>query len=271
MIILNACHETGIALIDGQHRQLLEGLDRLSDAMVAAGDRLPQGIEARLGQFIEAVRDHLATKEQLMQVYRLDPAHVAAHLEAHHRFIARLQAMAAAYLAGQGISGRAVLAFAACWLALHGLEADRVMARQIRRVQRGMTANAADAAAPRLVSAALSDLLADLVDMIAVQAKQLAVLRDRRAGDPGPLAETSPLARLKRATPLTCADHGPSWIDPPRPLLTGSPPGRRAPAGAVDRRAASTGQVLGETSGSGAEPHAAPLDQHWRKAVSGDA
>ena len=129
MIPWDARYEVGIAVIDGQHREMVALANRLL-AGLGAGAARDDLVEA-LRELVRAAEHNVATEERLMQEHGLSPAHHAAEharlLEEIRRFDRRLDER------GLAESAR----FLHEWLLGHIDEDDRPFAEQLRA--RGVT------------------------------------------------------------------------------------------------------------------------------------
>lgn len=125
----NPRYEVGIAVIDGQHREMLELASRLLEGLHAGRER--DELVELLRELVRATEHNVATEERLMQEHGLAVEHHAAEhrrlLEAIRRFDLRLDP------AGLGESAR----FLREWLFGHIDEDDRPFAEALR--SRGVT------------------------------------------------------------------------------------------------------------------------------------
>lgn len=117
-------YAVGVAVIDGQHREMLELVNRLL-AGLGEGREAGELVET-LRELVRATEHNIATEERLMQEHGLAPAHHAdAHtrlLEAIRRFDLRLDP--------DGLAGSA--SWLREWLLGHIEEDDRPLAELLR-------------------------------------------------------------------------------------------------------------------------------------------
>lgn len=122
-------YAVGVAVIDGQHREMLELVNRLLLGLREGRER--EALVETLRELVRATEHNIATEERLMQEHGLSPAHHAdAHtrlLEAIRRFDLRLDP--------QGLAASA--SWLREWLLGHIDEDDRPFAEQLRA--RGVT------------------------------------------------------------------------------------------------------------------------------------
>jgi hemerythrin len=124
MIEWHERYGVGVAVIDGQHREMLELVERLLQGLRDGRER--EDLVETLRELVRATEHNIATEERLMQEYGLSPLHHAdAHtrlLEAIRRFDLRLDP--------QGIAASA--SWLREWLLGHIDEDDRPLAEQLR-------------------------------------------------------------------------------------------------------------------------------------------
>lgn len=122
-------YKVGVAVIDGQHREMLELVNRLLQGLRDGRER--EALVETLRELVRATEHNIATEERLMQEHGLSPVHHAdAHtrlLEAIRRFDLRLDP--------QGLAASA--SWLREWLLGHIDEDDRPFAEQLRA--RGVT------------------------------------------------------------------------------------------------------------------------------------
>jgi len=117
-------YEVGVAVIDGQHREMLGLVNRLLEGL-GAGLEHDELVEV-LRELVRATEHNIATEERMMQEQGLSPLrHADAHtrlLEAIRRFDLRLDA--------HGLAASA--AWLRDWLIGHIDEDDRPLAEMLR-------------------------------------------------------------------------------------------------------------------------------------------
>lgn len=117
-------YAVGVAVIDGQHREMLELVNRLLEGLGDGRERAE--LVETLRELVRATEHNIATEERLMQEHGLSPLHHAdAHtrlLEAIRRFDLRLDA--------DGLAGSA--GWLREWLLGHIEEDDRPLAQMLR-------------------------------------------------------------------------------------------------------------------------------------------
>jgi hemerythrin-like metal-binding protein len=82
MIEWSEHYEVGVAVIDGQHREMLEIVNRLLEGLRDARDA--GELVETLRELVRCTEHNIATEERLMQEHGLAPAH---HAEEHRRLL----------------------------------------------------------------------------------------------------------------------------------------------------------------------------------------
>lgn len=117
-------YEVGVAVIDGQHREMLELVNRLLAGLREGRDRA-ELVEV-LRELVRATEHNIATEERLMQEHGLAPAH---HAESHSRLLEALRRFDLRLDPG-GLADSA--SWLREWLLGHIDEDDRPFAEQLR-------------------------------------------------------------------------------------------------------------------------------------------
>ena len=112
--------------IDGQHQQLVEGINQLYDQLHAG--------EAKIGpllDFLVVYTDiHFADEERLMTLS--GDQDLSGHREEHLRFTAQLDTLSQAYHAGQAQVDAKLMEFLKAWLINHIMGTDRDYAPMLK-------------------------------------------------------------------------------------------------------------------------------------------
>jgi two-component system NtrC family sensor kinase len=181
---------TGIALVDEQHRRLVDlinaaapqlaadsgddralaadsGDDRAlaadggEDRALAADNGKEQAgaaplLETRplLDSLVKYAQMHFRCEEEIMRAAAIDPGYFARHQRLHSLFADEVQQMIQDAAAGNKVSGSRLLRFLTSWMSFHILSEDQCMARQLRAIEAGTpAAQAAQAAQVELAAA----------------------------------------------------------------------------------------------------------------------
>jgi len=120
----NERYAVGVAAIDGQHREMLELVNRLFEGLQARRDR--DELVETLRELVRATEHNIATEERLMQEHGLA---LGEHHEEHARLLEAIRRFEVPLDAGGlGAMGR----FLREWLLGHIDENDRPFAEQLR-------------------------------------------------------------------------------------------------------------------------------------------
>jgi hemerythrin len=115
-------HSVGIALIDSQHREIIERVNQIADG-VAEGDQ-SEAVQEMLGGLILFSREHFAFEERLMVEYGFPD--MESHIEEHRRLFQQLNNLIKADLrAPRHNKAALVSAFVTDWAEQHILQADK--------------------------------------------------------------------------------------------------------------------------------------------------
>ncbi len=162
--------ETGIPVVDQQHRQLVAIVNRLGEQLIR-GQVPAGGLEGLLGELAGYAQRHFADEERLMAEGALHPDHADEHRRHHQAFVAQVarlwQGREALERPEEVLHG-----FLTSWLATHILEEDQAMARQLRLRAGGVAAAEALAQTRREVDNGTAVLLQAMRQLHQVLAKQ---------------------------------------------------------------------------------------------------
>lgn len=133
---------TDIVSVDQQHRGLLAVFNELSESLDGRSDLNEAQAYQVYRKLVEYAQHHFLEEEKLMAEVGLDVRYRMQHHEAHEAFVEQLQSL---WSTKETLSHPAevFLSFLTSWLALHVLGIDQAMARQIRRVFAGESAEEA--------------------------------------------------------------------------------------------------------------------------------
>jgi hemerythrin-like metal-binding protein len=169
--------ETGIEIVDRQHRGLVDMLNQAAPLLAASSHESISDIRPLLDGLLDYAAIHFRTEEDMMAQLGMDPRASAHHHESHAYFAQQVSDMVQAFATQGGLTGDRLLSFLASWLVLHILGEDQAMARQVRALQAGASpAQAYDEARGAETSpppAALSHALVDIYTTLTQQNRAL--------------------------------------------------------------------------------------------------
>lgn len=134
--------ETGLAEVDQQHRFLVDLINRFGDLLTQLAPVSGDTLEGVLTELAAYSQYHFREEEGLMQRAGIDARHFDQHLQVHAGFLQEVTRLGQTVL-GRSESAEPLLKFLIYWLACHILGTDQSMARQMRAIEAGQTAEAA--------------------------------------------------------------------------------------------------------------------------------
>ncbi len=176
--------ETGLDGVDKQHKALVDLVNAVAPLLSATGDAGVKQAEHLLDQLTHYATVHFQDEEALMRDTGLAPEYIDKHGHTHEAFGHAVVTMRRqATQAGQ-LTGNELLRFLTSWLTFHILGEDQAMARQIKAMQGGDTAQAAwateaartDASAP---TAVYTTALIDLFSVVTQRNRALHTLNEQ--------------------------------------------------------------------------------------------
>lgn len=114
-------YATGIAKIDKQHRQLIDDLNALYEAMHAGKGR--EALEKVFRGLVEYTKSHFAAEEGLMKVYQYPD--FAAHKAIHDKMAAHVGKLYQDFKDGKISSPIQITNFLKDWLARHIMDTEQ--------------------------------------------------------------------------------------------------------------------------------------------------
>lgn len=160
----NANFDTGIEIIDEQHKKLLELVNLLAKHFVHQSDVLT--LNAIFKQLTDYTVYHFETEEAIWHEYFPDDELEIKHKATHNNFIVeitRLKNEEGEISTEQVIED--VLSFLTQWLAFHILETDKRMAKAILSIQNGATLEEAKHLSEHEMTGAMKVLIETVLSM----------------------------------------------------------------------------------------------------------
>ena len=127
-IAWKADYDTGIKEIDEQHRQLVNMLAELQDAVVA--DPESGEIGARLMAFVKYTKAHLHSEESLMR--RISFSGYKEHKAQHERLVSQFVLLLQKLKSGNDMTPADLVNFMRRWLIDHIVEEDAEIGKELR-------------------------------------------------------------------------------------------------------------------------------------------
>lgn len=123
----SADYELGIALIDRQHRRIVDFINTLDELVDKPGARL--GVARVLHDLVDYTESHFGFEEALLAEAGF--AELEAHRQTHARFTRRIEALQRQHEAGEAVAGE-LLTLLEKWLIHHILEEDAAYTGQVQ-------------------------------------------------------------------------------------------------------------------------------------------
>jgi diguanylate cyclase (GGDEF)-like protein/hemerythrin-like metal-binding protein len=134
----NKYFETGLVMVDTQHRGLVDLINRLGALLIQPGGASLADINTLFNELAAYAIQHFQEEERLMQEAGLDPRHILQHKKSHADFVQDVSLLHQRASAQQETS-EALLKFLTYWLTYHILGTDQSMAKQIAAIKAGKT------------------------------------------------------------------------------------------------------------------------------------
>lgn len=138
-MVWNSDLETGIDIIDRQHRGLVDLLNQAAPLLAISSKESLTDISPLLDRLLEYAATHFRTEEELMARLGMDDRASARHHASHAGFAHQIGDIVRAFSGADGVTGDRLLSFLASWLVLHILGEDQAMARQVHAIEAGAT------------------------------------------------------------------------------------------------------------------------------------
>ncbi|MDD2884127.1 MAG: bacteriohemerythrin [Dechloromonas sp.] len=172
--------ETGIEIIDEQHRQLVILLNRLAAHLADKSCEVTlQGVFQELAAYVDY---HFQTEEQIWAAHFVGDPWFAAHQHMHHGFVHQVSSWQRAGDNNKSLDEiiSDLLGFLTHWLAYHILDSDRRMAKVVQALQNGLPMDAAKQYAEHEMSGAMKVLIDTVLGMYdSLSSRTLELLRER--------------------------------------------------------------------------------------------
>ena len=173
---------TGVDVIDSQHRELVDMLNRAAPVLARSSQDSMQVVGPLLDGLVNYAAIHFHTEEEMMASAGMDARAREHHHATHAGFAEQVARMAQSFSQGLDVTGDRLLSFLASWLVLHILGEDQAMARQFRALANGLPAAQAYAAARgdelQPSPSALSQALVGIYTMHTRQNRELLLTND---------------------------------------------------------------------------------------------
>lgn len=129
--------ETGIGLVDRQHRKLIDITNSLG-GLLSTDNIQREDLEKVFQELIDYTKYHFDEEEKVMESYNLDKRHISSHKEVHKTFIQDVLELKKEFVEENKETSKNLFDFLTNWLVYHILGADMKMTRQINAIENGI-------------------------------------------------------------------------------------------------------------------------------------
>ncbi|MBI5890085.1 MAG: bacteriohemerythrin [Nitrosomonadales bacterium] len=160
----NENFQTGISVIDDQHRKLVALLNKLASHL-AFGDDKPE-LNSIFDELADYAQYHFKTEEGVWRKYLSADELLTGHAKTHQSFVTEvlhIRGKQDSLVTEQVVEE--IVIFLTHWLAFHILEADKHLAKIVLSVQKGLTLTEAKEKASTEMSGALRVLIETILSM----------------------------------------------------------------------------------------------------------
>ncbi|TWX72113.1 GGDEF domain-containing protein [Colwellia demingiae] len=137
--IWNSNYETGVTKVDDQHQCLVEIINEYSH-LLANNTTTENDIELTLNKLIDYTKFHFKDEEQLMYSVGLDTRHITHHEKLHRDILDEISTLLSDKVTDKLSIARYILDLIIHWLVYHILGTDMNMAKQMKAIQEGLSA-----------------------------------------------------------------------------------------------------------------------------------
>lgn len=123
-VLWNSRFETGVTLVDAQHKSLFDAVNRLAASL--GSESMGDGVKESLDFLAKYTQEHFKTEELFMR--EMAYPDLAAHVAEHARLMKRVQVLQARLAQGEPMA-RDVATFFAGWLKHHICGTDMAYVR----------------------------------------------------------------------------------------------------------------------------------------------
>lgn len=133
---------TGKDIVDSQHEHLV-GLINQFGKLLSAGSSNHREIENIYDELVEYAKLHFSEEETMMTTAGLDQRHLLQHNKQHQDLMEELNPLRQLVLVGDLAAGNYMFEFLVNWLVFHILGTDMLMAKQMKAMEQGVSAQEA--------------------------------------------------------------------------------------------------------------------------------
>jgi len=159
------CFVTGQAVVDEQHHELVNIMNRFGDLLTQPGGTPQDELDRVFKELADYSQFHFSEEEAMMRASGLDDRHVKHHCEAHAKFLEDVTQMHAATEHANHESASNLLTFLTNWLAYHILGTDQHMGMLLTAIKEGKSQHEAHLADQKSKDPATATLLRSMTTL----------------------------------------------------------------------------------------------------------
>ena len=175
----NANFETGIDVVDAQHRTLVALLNRMAQQFIDGSTEVQT--HQILGELADYAEHHFSTEEAVWLAAFGQDAHLHSHQQSHRAFFEHIAHLQAGQRPFQAVLDD-LFGYLSSWLAFHILDSDKRMAKAAQAVKDGLPLAQAHEWADEEMRGATATLIQTVLDMYRkISAQALSLMHERHA------------------------------------------------------------------------------------------
>ncbi len=175
----NANFETGIDVVDAQHRTLVALLNRMAQQFIAGSTEAQT--RQILGELADYAEHHFSTEEAVWLAAFGQDAHLHSHQQSHRAFFEHIADLQAGQRPFQEVLDD-LFGYLSSWLAFHILDSDKRMAKAAQAMKEGLPLAQAHGRADEEMRGATATLIQTVLDMYRkISAQALSLMHERHA------------------------------------------------------------------------------------------
>ena len=175
----NAKFETGIDVVDAQHRTLVTLLNRMAQQFIDGSTEAQT--RQILGELADYAEHHFSTEEAVWLAAFGQDAHLHSHQQSHRAFFEHIAHLQAGQRPFQEVLDD-LFGYLSSWLAFHILDSDKRMAKAAQAMKEGLPLAQAHERANEEMRGATATLIQTVLDMYRkISAQALSLMHERHA------------------------------------------------------------------------------------------
>ena len=175
----NANFETGIDVVDAQHRTLVALLNRMAQQFIDGSTEAQT--RQILGELADYAEHHFSTEEAVWLAAFGQDAHLHSHQQSHRAFFEHIAHLQAGQRPFQAVLDD-LFGYLSSWLAFHILDSDKRMAKAAQAMKEGLPLAQAHERADEEMHGATATLIQTVLDMYRkISAQALSLMHERHA------------------------------------------------------------------------------------------